>query len=269
LRWEQAIKSILYIALALGLVILSVGVVLSLSTNQAIFTAIAIILQTLGSAIVFPILVSFAYDRIRERWVGDTVWRIFGELTDAGIDRIYPNRESAPHGEDAQTRLSLEFLATRNGEVRMMGPSLRVFFHPLGPLHDDIRKMLTNGGGKVRIRALIQRTDSPAFRDRVAIEHRDLPPETQSQGERDVNNTIAEIRRLNASLGELIKLRQFMPAPYCTAIISPNLAFISPNILSPDVPVRLPMIVYRASSNGYRVIEASFEYLWTHEENQG
>lgn len=152
----------------------------------------------------------------------------------------------------------------------MMGPSLRVFFNPVCPLQSDVRKMLKDGGGKVRIRALIQRADSPALRDRIAIEQYWRNPEIlATQGERDIENTIGEIQRLNALLGDTIKLRQFMPAPYCTAIIFPHLAFMSPNILSREAPVRLPMIVYRAGSWGYSIIESSFEYLWTHEETQG
>lgn len=127
-------------------------------------------LQSLGAAVLFPILVSYAYDRLRERWLGDEAWRLFSELADAGIIRVYRNREYAANRDNAQSRLSSAFVSCKVGEVCMMGPTLRVFFNPLGPFYADIAEMLRNGGGNVTIRALIERPESPAVADRTEIE---------------------------------------------------------------------------------------------------
>lgn len=257
---------ILYGAFLFGLAVLAVGVVMGLQSDDAWITAAAIVLQTLGSSIAFPILVSFTYDRLRERWLGDAVWRIFGELADAGIERVYRDREFDPNRENAQTRLSEEFRAHRNGEVRMMGASLRVFFNPLGPFQRDIEQMLGESRGDVVIRALIQRSGSPAIRDRIEAEQPGLPAGQPAQGERDADSSIAAVVRINAAQGDHITMRRFQPAPYCTAVIFPHIAYYSPNLLTAEVPVRLPMILFRAGSHGYQVLSSSFDYLWNHHE---
>jgi hypothetical protein len=228
----------------------------------------AVVLQTLGCAILFPIVVSFAYDRLRERWLGDEVWRLFGELSDAGIIRVYKDRESAPGRDNAQTRLAEEFLRFRSGELRMMGPTLRVFFNPLGPFIRDIDAMIRDANGKVLIKALIERSDSPSVAERCAIEEPSLASGETPQTERDAAASVAQAKAMAKISSGCVTLRRFMPAPYCTAIIFPHVAFFSPNLLAPVVPVRLPMILFQAGSHGYNMLAASFEYLWTHKDTQ-
>ena len=226
----------------------------------------SIVLQALGAAVLFPILVSFAYDRFRERWLGDEVWRLFGELADAGITRVYKDREFAPGRDNAETRLSEEFRQFSSGEVCLMGPSLRVFFNVLGTFHHDIENMLVNGHGNVHIRALIERDDSQAVRDRTGIEEPSLIPSEEPQTQRDARATVAAVRGITKRIGSHIALRRFLPAPYCTAIIFPHVVYFSPNLLAPVVPVRLPMILFRSGSHGYDMLRLSFEHLWTHPE---
>jgi hypothetical protein len=259
---------VLYIGAAAGFVLFVGGVWLSLSADSAQPTVLAVALEALGAAILFPILVTFAYDRLKERWLGDEVWRLFSELSDAGIIRVYRDREFAPGKDNAQTRLSEEFLNLESGEILMMGPTLRVFFNPLGPFYRDIEAMLRNANSEVHIRALIEQPDSPAVWDRTAIEEPNLAPGDKPQTERDADSTLAQVRNMSKTIGPYISMRRYLPAPYCTAVIFPHIAFYSPNLLAPEVPVRLPMILFRSGSHGYRMIRSSFDYLWQHKETQ-
>ena len=251
-----------------GFVIFITGVSLSITTHGSFFTVISIILQALGAAILFPILVSFSYDRLRERWLGDEVWRLFAELSDAGITRVYKDRENSAVEDNAQARLAKEFRDLGVGEVRMMGVTLRVFFNALGPFYDDIESMLKTSDGRVNIRALISNPLSPEVIYRANIEEPHRDSARKSQIERDIESTVATASHLSREFGSRIRMRFFMPAPYCTVIIFPDVAYFSPNILAPKAPVRLPMILYRSSSHGYRMIESSFEFLWNYEDTQ-
>jgi hypothetical protein len=265
---NQPQRKVLYYAAAGGFAAFIAGVALTLLTTGKPGLVTGVTLQSLGATVLFPILVSFVYDRLRERWLGDEVWRLFSELADAGIIRVYRDREFSPGRDNAQSRLSSAFLTCKVGEVCMMGPTLRVFFNPLGPFYSDIAEMLRNGGGKVTIRALIERPDSPAVADRTAIEESRLGPGDKPQTERDAESSIAQAKALANEIGPYVSLRRFLQAPYCTAIIFPDIAFYSPNLLAPIVPVRLPMILFRTGSHGYNMIKASFEHLWQHQETK-
>jgi hypothetical protein len=54
--------------------------------------------------------------------------------------------------------------------------------------------------------------------------------------------------------------------PYCTLVIFPDKCYFSPNILSVDAPVRLPMVIFRAGSHGYQKLDAYFDYLWNKQQ---
>jgi hypothetical protein len=259
-------KRVLYIVGIIGLIIFVAGVALGMLGHGTVAAVASVALVALGSAFLFPILVSFAYDRLRERWLGDEVWRIFGELADAGIVRVYKDREFVEGRDNAQTRLAEEFRAMESGTIYMMGPTLRVFFNPLGSFYQDIDKLMRSANGKVIINALIQRNDSAAVAERIRIEEPGLSDPKQAQGLRDADSTIGTVRSMVDQLGPRVSLRRFMTAPYCTAVIFPRIAFFSPNILAPRVPVRLPMILFRSGSHGYDMLKASFDYLWTHPE---
>ncbi|MFD3623680.1 hypothetical protein [Streptomyces sp. NPDC058698] len=254
------------IGAAAGFLVFTAGVAFSVATEGVAWTTVSVTLQSLGSAVLFPILVSFAYDKLKERWLGDEVWRLFNELSDAGITRVYKDREFNSNQDNAQTRLSQEFLSHQSGEICIMGPTLRVFFNPLGPFYRDIEQMLRNANGAVHMRALIERSDSPSVWERTSIEEPNLAPGQKPQTERDAESTIATVRNVCTTVGPRITLRRFMPAPYCTVVIFPSIAFFSPNLLAPEAPVRLPMILFRSGSHGYQMLKASFDYLWDHGE---
>jgi hypothetical protein len=257
-------QRLLFVAAAIGLAVLAVGVTLGVTTTNNQLVVTGVLLEAMGGSVLFPILVSFAYDRLRERWLGDEVWRLFTELSDAGICRVYKDREATLNHDNAQSRLRAEFLSTEAGDIYIMGPTLKAFFHRLGPFNHDIETMLRNASGRVKIHALIERADSQAVKDRTEIEEPSLAPGDKAQTERDAESSVATVRSMVRTLGPHIELRRFMQAPYCTAIVFPEVAFYSPNLLAPEVPVRLPMILFRVGSHGYNMLRASFNYLWEH-----
>jgi hypothetical protein len=259
---------VLYAAAAAGFALFVVGVSLGVTTKGAVATVIAVSLQTLGSAILFPILISFTYDRLRERWFGEEVWRLFTELSDAGIARVYSDRELTTGHDNAQVRLADEFRSLERGSVLMMGVTLRVFFNQLGPFYRDLCQMLRDADGRVAIQALICDPDSAEARQRADIEEPNRSPGDKPQILRDIESSVATARNLSKEVGEHLTLRQFTPAPYCTAVIFPHVAYFSPNILAPEAPVRLPMVLFRSGSHGYKMVHASFEFLWNHGETR-
>lgn len=228
----------------------------------------AIALEALGAAVLFPIVVSVVYDSLRERWLGDEVWRIFGELADAGISRVYRDREATANADNAQARLAEDFADLKSGEVRMIGVSLRVFFNPLGPFYGDITDMLRNGREGISLSVLTSSPTSAEAQERAAIEEPGRASEAKPQIHRDIESTIATVRSMVQTMEADITLRQFTPAPYCTAILFPHIAYFSPNLLAPDAPVRLPMILFRPGSHGYEMLKASFDYLWDHSDTR-
>jgi hypothetical protein len=254
------------IAAGLGLALFCTGIAIGILAKTHWLYIVGVATQSIGAAVFFPVAVSFAYDRLREKWLGDEVWRLFGELADAGIARVYPDREYRAGQENGQRRLAEAFTATHEGEVRLMGPTLKAFFHTSSPLYSAIEQMLRDAKGAVTVRALIEREDSQAIRDRIEIEQPELAPGEESQTKRDCDTTLASILTLERKLKCTLKVRRYNQAPYCTAVLLPDLAFFSPNLLASEVPVRLPLLVFKAGWQGYRMIKSSFKWMWDHKD---
>ncbi len=266
-RTETAMNShnrVLYFAAAASLALLCGGVVNGMVGNPSTSRIVlSILITTLGSSILFPVLVSFAYDRLRERWMGDEIWRIFTELADGGIIRVYRDREHSEHADNAESRLKNEFNTFSSGELRMIGVSLRVFFNQMGVFYPEILTMLNRSKGAVKIMALISSPESPEVKNRGLIESKSKDSSYSAQIVRDIESTIVSVKNLLTDAPQTVALREYLEAPYCTAIIFPDKCYFSPNILCPMAPVRLPMIVFRAGSLGYTRLKQSFDYIWS------
>lgn len=253
----------LVLVAGLSAMVFLIGCTFGVLATERIWVIVGITLQSLGAAILFPVIVSFLYDRMRENWFGDEVWRIFTELADAGIQRIYQHREASTRSDNAQVRLLRELESVEEGEVLMLGPTLRVFFNPLGPFFPAIAAMCSSPARGVQIRALVSNPDSESALHREQAEQSLLAEQGSSQYRRDVDSSVATVKKLARDSGGAVQLRNFIPAPYCTVVIFAHCAYYSPNLLSGLVPVRLPMIIFRAGSHGYRVVRDSFEHYWS------
>ncbi len=76
-----------------------------------------------------------------------------------------------------------------------------------------------------------------------------------------VQSGVDELNRIAANKNS-ISYRKMTSAPYCTAIIFPEKAYYTPNMLCVDVPVNLPMMVFHRSSDAYRKLVGYFEFIW-------
>ena len=191
----------------------------------------------------------------------DLITRMHGDLAASGVSYVFPHREEETQsGTNAVTRLREAFRAHDKGTVRMMGVTLRVFFNPPGAFFSAIEGLVQRENG-VSLQALISHPESPEAEARARIEEPDLGEQVTSELVRNLESTITAVRKMRRER-PCIELRNFREAPYCTVVLFPNEAYFSPNILAPNAPVRLPMIVFGADSHGYRMLQASFDYLW-------
>lgn len=250
----------LYLMAILGFAFVCVGILLGL--NQLTLQLVgALVLANLGAAILFPIVVSIVYDNIRERWMGDEIWRIFCELTDGGIIRIFKDRKG-----NAQSCLMKEFDSLKKGKVDMIGVSLRLFFDEIAPFYTNVRDMLYRD---IRIQALICDLESTEVCNRSKFER------DPTRIFRHLKMTSANVSTLQKELSsadtasdnqtymtESITLRHYTGAPYCTAIIFPDKCYFTPHILCREAPDNLPMIVFSSESSAYKKIKEYFDHLW-------
>lgn len=231
---------------------------------------IIIMLSQFSSAVFFPILVGFFYERFKRKQEGETIWGVFKEFSDGGILRVYKDREENDSEENALQDLRKAFETHNDGTIKLIGVSLRVFFNQPGPFYRSITTIcdLHKYKKNVSVKALISSPDSPETLNRARIE----TPGRQSDPliKIDMKSTIESILNLKKNYGEeSVEYKTYLPAPYCTAIIFPGKCYFSPNILSVNPPVRLPMIVFRQNSHGYEKINDYFDYLWNLEQQKG
>jgi hypothetical protein len=243
------------------LMIISILMGIFMPNETVVIVAAALLSQASGS-IFFPILVGYFYDRLKEKESGEAIWQVFKEFSDGGIIRIYKDREESPYPENAVSSLRQAFANHTHGEVKLVGVSLRVFFNPTGPFYDVIRNVasVADTNPNIRMKALICNPGSPEVANRNSIEN---PQTKDSLIERDIRLTAANIKVLQTRFPRAsVEYGLYNEAPYCTLIIFPDRCFYSPNILSKEAPVRLPLIVFRSGSHGYRVLNEYFEWLW-------
>jgi hypothetical protein len=216
-------------------------------------------------------------------------------LNQAGIHGVFASRGGA-----AERSLENAFRAHKSGEVRLTGASLRLFLGPGLHFYQFIRDLLgrpTSDTTTVRavicsaranhelpVRSFIeefgQSGDHPrvrpfdwsqpidfdfgAFESRFFSDHGLLSasPLRVIQDLSSVHAGLTELRGVATSAGNTIDYRETLHAPYCTAVIFPEQAFYTPNLLSADVPVNFPTIVFQRDSVGYRRLSDYFEFQW-------
>ncbi len=227
-----------------------------------------IILAQISGCIFFPLAVGYFYEQFKKKQEGETIWKVFREFSEGGILRVYKDREESEFKENALNDLREAFEKHSDGEIKLIGVTLRVFFHDLGAFYrctekicDRHSKRLNN---KIAIRALICDLESPEVLNRARIETPDSVNDPQIKV--SIKTTIASIQDLKKKYGKnSIEYKTYLSAPYCTAVIFPGKCYFSPNLLSTKPPVKLPMIVFSKESWGYEKINKYFDYLWNPE----
>jgi len=247
-----------------SLFLLVFSAVLSVLAPDTIkWTLFIIILATVSSTVFFPLIAGYYYDKFREKQEGESIWRVFKEFSDGGILRVYKDREESEDEENAVADLRKTFEEHHEGKVKLVGVTLRVFFNQTGPFYRSITNIcdLHKVNNTVGIRALVCDPNNSEVFNRAKIETPDRLNDPLIKI--DIHFTIASIQNLNKKYGSTaIGYGYYSSAPYCTLIIFPNKCYFSPNILSTDAPVRLPMIIFNEKSHGYKVLDQYFEYLW-------
>ena len=161
--------------------------------------------------------------------------------SELGIQRIYPDRERRDHHDDAVSAIDKDLQYLKRGEVLLVGVSLRVFFNPLGPFYESINESFRTKPSQVTFRALLIHPESPEAINRSVVESGS--PESGNIFS-DIDSTVRQVSNLRRR-GAPIHLNYYRQAPYFTAVIFPERCYIAPNLLSADVPVGLPMIVFK------------------------
>lgn len=248
---------------ACGLIL---AIILSVSVKgNLIFTITMIILTNLSSCFLFPILVGQYTDKYLKKKDFDVINEFYQDFLDGGIIRVYKDRERSEREDNGENALIREFINHKSGEIKLVGVSLRVFFNPTkltfyGPITELLKFP------QVKIKALINSNEAPETINRGVLESPDVEIPTIIT---DMQATIDNIKLLKSRYGDdKIDGKRFMEAPYCTAIIFLEKCFFSPNILSQEAPVRLPLIVFRKGSHGYNVVNDYFDYLWGKDSSQ-
>jgi len=241
-----------------------ISVLLSVfAASSSYWVVTAILLATASASILFPILVGYFYDKIKERESGEAIWQVFKDFSDGGIIRVYKDRESSDNLENAEIDLRNAFETHIHGEVKLIGVSLRVFFNQTGPFYQSITRVALRAqiDSSVAIKALVSNPDSPEVSNRAEIETPHMLKDPLIT--RDITTSVANMQHLNDQFKrDPIEYGFYSNAPYCTLVVFPERCYFSPNLLSTVAPVRLPMIIFRAGSHGYDRLNYYFDYLW-------
>jgi hypothetical protein len=257
----------------------------------------ASLLVQAGGAFFFALTVGWVIDRLRHAQGYSILWLFSQEFRKAGVLAFYSDRKN-----DAEKALEEAFENHSNGEVLMVGASLRLFLGPGLHFYSWIQELLRKRGrSPVTVRALschpednhelpvrsfvedfnqdrtFPKYSSFDYRKRIDFDFHEFEKEFFTKHgiaafskERcriihDLEATqtgVNALRGVAKEPGNSILHREYNFAPYCTVIIFPDRAFYTPNLLSTEVPVNMPLIVFHKSSDAYKKLVNYFEFIW-------
>jgi len=264
----------------------------------------------LASGFFFPLTVSRIIEFIRDRDIATVIWDFSSECRDAGLLMFYSSRDN----EIAKRALEKSFLEHNEGDILIVGPSLRLFFASDAYFRKEIENNLDKYEEKgVKIRAIYSHIDkNRSLPIRSYIEEFN-PDGTHPEGKprkkfiwqsinfnnwngncskdkfslddfcrtyhekfsknfdnkyvrciQDLKSVEIGLNELNSRTdgGKVIEARTTICAPYCTAIIFPNVCYFTPNLLYHSAPVNLPMLSFLRGGSVYDRILDHFKFLW-------
>jgi hypothetical protein len=257
----------------------------------------AALLIEAGGAFFFALSVGWLLDRLRDKEGYSVLWLFSQEFREAGVLAFYADRE-----DYAKRALEDAFAKHDRGEVLMAGASLRLFLEPGSHFYPWIEQMLKRQTRiPIKVRALscspetnhelptrafceefnqdrsFPRNSSFNYAQKIDFSFEDFEKTffvkygiTASSDSRarlifdldSVRAGVKTLRGVTTNTDNEIDRREFDSAPYCTVIIFPDRAFYTPNLLSAEVPVNLPMIVFHKSSDMYEKLKRYVEFLW-------
>ncbi|MFH1891363.1 MAG: hypothetical protein ABIK83_01620 [Candidatus Zixiibacteriota bacterium] len=254
---------------------LVISVVIATIRDTLAIRLTSVVLAAASSSILFPLLVGYYYDKFKDAMTGGGIWGLIRLFVESGILRIYRHREYDGGGDTFEAASSAygnafddylkntKLRADMTTNVKMVGVSLRVFFHDLGAYNRYIKQFFDPqmNRSEPEILALVcDPQENPEVDKRARIEnsHANFPGIMQ-----DVGITEGCINALNDGQPiPVIDYGFFRSAPYCTFVMFPDKCLYAPNILSKHNPAPLPMIIFKRGGYGYSVLEDYFKYLW-------
>lgn len=245
----------LIMAFLLGVAMIVSGVAIEQSSNQRITWQLIISLSliSLGSAIAFPLIVGFVVDFIRKETLGDVIWCVIKEFAEAGVCDFCKSR----YTDEAKLNLLQEIKNHKNGEIKIIGVTLKYFFQKeFSHFYESIEELLKNNLKNVSLKVLLCDPDkNPEVLHRSPV---DRPEHTKTM----VEWSIKSIQNLKNQYGDTISYAEYIEAPYYTSIIFPNKCYLIPNILIKEGKNPLFMIALSSHSPAYEQILDVFESLW-------
>ena len=255
------------------------------------------ILLQAGGAFFFALTVGWVIDRVRDMEGYSVLWLFSQEFRQAGVLAFYADRTN--HAEKA---LEEAFAKPGGGEILMAGASLRLFLAPGLHFYRPVEKLMSGKSTfpftiraissspernyELPLRSFIEEFNQDKsfpkskafdwskelgfrfddFERSFFSEHGIGAPSAQRvRVIHDLESTRAGVKALRGTaegVGNHIFHRESRFAPYCTVVIFSDRAFYTPNLLSGEVPVNLPMIVFHKTSDLYVKLKSYFEFLW-------
>lgn len=257
-------RQVVWLVISFCCILIACIISVAVPNVPLIVTILLIVLTQLSSCFFFPIVVGYYIEKEKAKEDFGIINSFYQDFSEGGIIRVYKDREASENVNDnGLVAMKKAFDEHDNGEIKLIGVSLRVFFSQTGPFYPSISKLCekSKDNYSIHIKALINSETAPETINRGKIESPGLDPPTIIN---EMRTTKSHIRILNSNLMQpAIECKDYDQAPYCTAVIFPEKCFISQNLLCKTAPVKLPLIIFRKGSHGYEVINDYFDYLWS------
>jgi hypothetical protein len=188
-------QKILLISL-FGLVISAILGYFSKNDN-ILLSLFIIVLGTISSSVFFPLAVGHITDELREKREGPILHRYNEELRKGGILNLYRDRETYDDQTfDGEKDLRNAFESHKQGNIKLIGISLRVFFPEPSTFYRNIENIckLSKDSLNLKIHVLISDPESPEVSNRYARES----DSGESTIVEDIKLTKKQIQNLNA-----------------------------------------------------------------------
>ena len=271
-------------------------IVLQGTGSSYMLKTVANISVQIGGSFFFALTVGWIVDKLRNIQGYSVLWEFSQEFGKGGVYTFYSDRKGR-----AETALEEAFETHRNGDVLIAGASLRFFLAPSGHLYERIKMMLGTKNNSVQLRVLFCNPSdnlelpirsfveefnqdgtfskhSPfdwkrkiafsfkRFEENFFHEHGIHAEEDKKlrviQDLESTRSGIKALKGISTHTPNTISHREIRSAPYCTVAIFPDKAFYTPNLLSTETPVNMPMIEFHKYSHVYLKLLEYFEFLW-------
>ncbi len=190
-------------------------------------------------------------------------------LENAGIIALFPNRKGAAT-EDLRSKLE----SIEEGTIRLLGATLRVFFHPGSDFTATVHKIIRNKP-KVKFEVLLLNLNSLQALYRSEAETDTPFIDDEDYKKRSVQFKEGEMSRMQIDiLNHLVKgyrpieVRFYDTAPNCFLAMFDDVCYATQYLYGEPstqvTTIELPLIKYGAGSLPFKRFRWNFDYVWKH-----